>query len=170
MNAAPQPGAVIQLRSATWKVLGTSGLKRGFRKIHCRGLSGLVHETLDAIKEDPATDAFERMVNAHPTRLHKKVINDPVTKKMVIAKRVTFDQIKKRMAFPASIERPPTDAVRDGERPSRAADGGGFPRNRQNPANGTLVVHGVGGGSGWCLQGRIHIQYNNPRPRLDYPF
>ena len=44
MNAAPQPGSVIQLRSATWKVLGTSGLKRGFREVHCRGLSGLVRE------------------------------------------------------------------------------------------------------------------------------
>ena len=44
MNAPPQPGSVIQLRSATWKVLGTSGLKQGFREIHCRGLSGLVRE------------------------------------------------------------------------------------------------------------------------------
>ena len=44
MNAAPQPGSVIQLRSAAWKVLSTSGLKRGFREIHCRGLSGLVRE------------------------------------------------------------------------------------------------------------------------------
>lgn len=42
MNTAPQPGSVIQLRSATWKVLGTSQLKLGFREIHCRGLSGLV--------------------------------------------------------------------------------------------------------------------------------
>lgn len=100
MNAAPQPGAVIQLRSATWKVLGISGLKRGFREVHCRGLSGLVCETLDAIEENPATEAFERMVNAHLARLHNKVINDPVTKKMVMAKRVTLDQIKKRMGFP----------------------------------------------------------------------
>ena len=44
MNAPPQPGSVIQLRSATWKVLGTSGLKQGFSEIHCRGLSGLVRE------------------------------------------------------------------------------------------------------------------------------
>jgi superfamily II DNA or RNA helicase len=42
LNAAPQPGSVIQLRSATWKVLGTSQLKLGFREIHCRGLSGLI--------------------------------------------------------------------------------------------------------------------------------
>lgn len=40
------------------------------------------------------------MVNAHLARLHNKVINDPVTKKMVMAKRVTLDQIKKRMGFP----------------------------------------------------------------------
>ena len=107
MNAAPQPGSVIQLRSTTWKVLGTSGLKRGFREVQCRSLSGLVRETLDAIEENPTAEAFERMMNAHLTRLHKKVINNPITKKIVMAKRVALDQIKKRMAFPASIERPP---------------------------------------------------------------
>ena len=40
----PQPGSVIQLRSATWKVLGISTLKRGFREVHCRGLNGLVRD------------------------------------------------------------------------------------------------------------------------------
>lgn len=35
---------MIQLRSATWKVLGTSTLKQGFREIHCRGLGGLVRD------------------------------------------------------------------------------------------------------------------------------
>ena len=44
MSIAPQPGAVIQLRSAIWKVLGTSSLKRGYREIHCRGLTGLVRD------------------------------------------------------------------------------------------------------------------------------
>lgn len=44
MNAVPQPGSVIQLRSATWKVMGTSTLKRGFREVHCRGLSGLLRD------------------------------------------------------------------------------------------------------------------------------
>ncbi len=44
MSAVPQPGSVIQLRSATWKVLGTSILKLGFREVHCRGLSGLVRD------------------------------------------------------------------------------------------------------------------------------
>ena len=45
MNLAyPTPGAVISLRSATWKVLGTSTLKRGFREVHCRGLNGLVQD------------------------------------------------------------------------------------------------------------------------------
>lgn len=44
MNALPQPGAVIELRSAKWKVLSTSTLKRGFREVHCRGLSGLVRD------------------------------------------------------------------------------------------------------------------------------
>jgi superfamily II DNA or RNA helicase len=43
-SAIPTPGAVISLRSATWKVLGTSTLKRGFREVHCRGLSGLVRD------------------------------------------------------------------------------------------------------------------------------
>ena len=45
MNLAyPTPGAVISLRSATWKVLRTSTLKRGFREVHCRGLNGLVRD------------------------------------------------------------------------------------------------------------------------------
>ena len=44
MNSVPHPGAVIELRSAIWKVLGTSTLKHGFREIHCRGLSGLVRD------------------------------------------------------------------------------------------------------------------------------
>src|SRR6056297_311763 len=44
ISAYPTPGAVISLRSATWKVLSTSSLKRGYREIHCRGLSGLVRD------------------------------------------------------------------------------------------------------------------------------
>lgn len=40
----PTPGSVISLRSATWKVLGISTLKLGFREVHCRGLSGLVRD------------------------------------------------------------------------------------------------------------------------------
>jgi len=44
VSRPPTPGAVISLRSATWKVLGTSTLKRGFREVHCRGLNGLVRD------------------------------------------------------------------------------------------------------------------------------
>ncbi|WP_376871802.1 helicase-related protein [Albirhodobacter sp. R86504] len=44
MTSIPQPGAVIALRSAKWKVLRTSALKRGYREIHCRGLSGIVRD------------------------------------------------------------------------------------------------------------------------------
>ena len=44
MNSTPQPGAVIELRSATWKVLSTSTLKLGYSEVHCRGLSGLVRD------------------------------------------------------------------------------------------------------------------------------
>jgi hypothetical protein len=43
-SVVPTPGAVISLRSATWKVLGTSTLKLGYREVHCRGLSGLVRD------------------------------------------------------------------------------------------------------------------------------
>lgn len=43
-QATPTPGAVIRLRSATWKVLATSTLKLGYREVHCRGLSGLVRD------------------------------------------------------------------------------------------------------------------------------
>lgn len=44
MNNIPQPGSVVEVRSAAWKVLGTNTLRRGFREIHCRGLSGLVRD------------------------------------------------------------------------------------------------------------------------------
>lgn len=44
VSTAPTPGTVISLRSATWKVLSTATLKRGFREVHCRGLSGLVRD------------------------------------------------------------------------------------------------------------------------------
>ena len=44
MNATPLPGSVIKLRTATWKVLGTNTLKRGFREVHCRGISGIVRD------------------------------------------------------------------------------------------------------------------------------
>ena len=170
MNAAPQPSSAIQLRAATWKVLGTSGLKRGFREVHCCGLSGLVRETLDAIEENPATEAFERMVNAHFTPLHKKVINDdPVMKKIVMAKRVTLDQIKKRMAFPT--EHCPPRGCGPGRRAAFAGCGGGRvpaqpPRPRKWHPSGArhrlrVVPAGTNSHTGW---------YTNPRPRLDYPF
>ena len=44
MKSVPHPGAVIELRSAKWKVLGTSTLKHGYLEVHCRGLSGLVRD------------------------------------------------------------------------------------------------------------------------------
>jgi superfamily II DNA or RNA helicase len=44
MNVTPQPGSVIELRSAIWKVLGTSTLKLGYREVHCRGISGIVRD------------------------------------------------------------------------------------------------------------------------------
>ncbi|WP_412506109.1 DEAD/DEAH box helicase [Roseovarius sp. SYSU LYC5161] len=44
ISAYPTPGAVISLRSATWKVLSTSTLKRGFKEVYCRGISGLVRD------------------------------------------------------------------------------------------------------------------------------
>ena len=43
-STIPTPGAVISLRSATWKVLATSTLKLGYREVHCRGLTGLVRD------------------------------------------------------------------------------------------------------------------------------
>jgi len=44
ISAYPTPGAVISLRSATWKVLSTSTIKRGFKEVYCRGISGLVRD------------------------------------------------------------------------------------------------------------------------------
>lgn len=60
----------------------------------------LIHETLDEIKEDPATAEFERIVNLHLMRLHKKVINDPATKKFVMAKKMSRRKIEKIVEFP----------------------------------------------------------------------
>lgn len=81
MSAIPQPGCVVELRSATWKVLGTSILKRGYREVHCRGLSGLVRDKearfvwnleADARVLDPA--AVELVLDTSPglmdTKLH----------------------------------------------------------------------------------------------------
>ena len=42
MHSAPLPGSVINLRSTTWKVLGTNILKRGFSEVHCQGISGII--------------------------------------------------------------------------------------------------------------------------------
>ena len=44
MYAVPQPGSVISLRSAIWKVLSTSTLKHGRKEVYCRGVSGLVRD------------------------------------------------------------------------------------------------------------------------------
>ena len=60
----------------------------------------LIHETLDEIEEDPATEAFERMINLQIARLHKKVIKDPATKKLVMTRKMNRKEIKKRMGFP----------------------------------------------------------------------
>ena len=40
----PNPGALISLRSATWKVLSVDRGKGGFHIAHCRGLSGIVRD------------------------------------------------------------------------------------------------------------------------------
>jgi superfamily II DNA or RNA helicase len=44
MSTAPQPGSVIEVRSAIWKVLGLTKLKGGDSEVHCRGVSGFVRE------------------------------------------------------------------------------------------------------------------------------
>ena len=41
-NPAPLPGAVIKLRSVTWKVLGKTVIKQGLKEIHCQGIGSLV--------------------------------------------------------------------------------------------------------------------------------
>ena len=60
----------------------------------------LIHETLDRIEEDLATEAFERMVNFQIARLHKKVIKDPARKRRVMTRKLNRKEIKKRMVFP----------------------------------------------------------------------
>nr|WP_321251704.1 DEAD/DEAH box helicase [uncultured Ruegeria sp.] len=44
MNPIPQPGSVVKVRSAIWKVLGLTQLKGGDSEVHCRGVSGLVRD------------------------------------------------------------------------------------------------------------------------------
>ena len=78
------------------KALGDSPKVREF----IAALERLIHETLDEIEEDPATAEFERMVNLHLLRLHKKVIHDPATKKLVIAKKMSRKQVEKTMELP----------------------------------------------------------------------
>lgn len=45
MNMAmgiPTPGAVVNVRSANWKVFATNTIRNGYRRIRCSGLSGIV--------------------------------------------------------------------------------------------------------------------------------
>ncbi len=44
MNATPQPGSVVKVRSAVWKVVGTTKLKGGDSEVLCRGMVGLVRD------------------------------------------------------------------------------------------------------------------------------
>ncbi len=44
MNATPQPGSVVKVRSAIWKVLGLKQLRGGDCEVHCRGAAGLVRD------------------------------------------------------------------------------------------------------------------------------
>lgn len=44
MTPFPQPGSVVEIRCATWKVLDTTTLRLGYREVHCRGLSGIVRD------------------------------------------------------------------------------------------------------------------------------
>lgn len=41
MESVPQPGSVLQVRSARWKVLASELTGRGHRIVRCRGLSGI---------------------------------------------------------------------------------------------------------------------------------
>ena len=84
MSAVPHPGSVISLRSATWKVLSTSTLKRGFREVHCRGISGLVRDLEKGARVlDPS--AVQLLPDASPglidTKLHLEASfrNTPTT-------------------------------------------------------------------------------------------
>jgi superfamily II DNA or RNA helicase len=81
MGIAPQPGAVVQIRSANWKVIGVDVRSLGYRVVRCRGLSGLTQDKeasfiwnmeADARVLDPA--AVELVLDASPglidTKLH----------------------------------------------------------------------------------------------------
>ncbi len=35
MSSVPQPGSVVEVRCATWKVLDTNILRLGYREVHC---------------------------------------------------------------------------------------------------------------------------------------
>jgi superfamily II DNA or RNA helicase len=44
MNVIPQPGSVIQVRSAKWKVLGADVTNRGLAVVRCIGVSGITKD------------------------------------------------------------------------------------------------------------------------------
>ena len=44
MNAVPQPGSVVLVRSAKWKVLSTDLTNHGFKIVRCRGISGITKD------------------------------------------------------------------------------------------------------------------------------
>ena len=44
VSGHPTPGSVVSVRSASWKVLSTSTLRKGYREVHCRGISGIVRD------------------------------------------------------------------------------------------------------------------------------
>lgn len=43
MSEIPQPGSVVEVRSARWKVL-TTDTPKGYNQVNCRGLSGIVRD------------------------------------------------------------------------------------------------------------------------------
>lgn len=111
-----------------------TGLRQDYVLMHASSLpAGAARCTrpvsLDEIEEDPATAEFERIVNLHHVRLHKKAIHNPATKKFVMAKKASRQKMDKLVEFPTE-HRP----ILRGRYPRwQAADDGNSPRSGQEP-------------------------------------
>lgn len=108
MTGTPQPGSVVQVRSAKWKVLGAEISRHGCRVIHCRGLSGITkdkesHFIWDVEREarvlEPADVALvpDTSPGLMDTKLHLEAAfrNTPTTSRRALTLgRAAIDDLK----------------------------------------------------------------------------
>ena len=57
----------------------------------------LMVESLDEFEKDPAVEKLEAVANAHVMRLFRKLLEDPATKKLVMARKMSPEEVRKFM-------------------------------------------------------------------------